>query len=199
MECNHKPRKHETSWYCNARKKCGHPCDRRAGAGTDHFGIGACKNHLGNARTHHGPKLAKAKADKAEQDVRRYLRDQPVPVIDDPIRAMESMIADTQAFYTFVAGYVANLDVEEWTGKEGELSEYVRLLERAQARSQRFLADWVRLGLEERLVRLSERQAEAIGRVIDGVLNALGLDEATLAKARGELPRQLRLVSRGAA
>lgn len=155
----------------------------------------------------HGARAPQAKAAAkrrladaaAEKTIARYLRDQPVPAIDDPIRAMESMIADTQAFYTFVASHVANLDVAEWTGKEGELSEYVRLLERAQTRSQRFLADWVRLGLEERLVRLSERQAEAIGRVIDGVLNALGLDEATLAKARGELPRQLRLVSRGAA
>lgn len=163
------------------------------------IGQNVCKHHGGlspNAKAAAARRLADAKAEKT---VARYLRDQPVPAIDDPIRAMESMIADTQAFYLFVANHVANLDVAEWTGKEGELSEYVRLLERAQTRSQRFLADWVRLGLEERLVRLSERQAEAIGRVIDGVLNALGLDEATLAKARGELPRQLRLVSRGAA
>lgn len=192
MECNHKPRTREDAAYCNARKKCGHPCDNWAGAATDHLGTGTCKWHLGTARTHNGKKQAEAQASK-------FLRDHGVTPIDDPIQSLQELTAKVTAFYEFVNAYVENLDVDQWAGKEAQMSEYVKLLERAQDRAQKFLAEWVRLGLEERLVKLSERQAEAIGRVIDGVLNALGLDEATLAKARGELPRQLRLVSRGAA
>jgi hypothetical protein len=189
MECHHKPRTHANEAYCNARKKCGHPCDNWAGAGTDHKGIGCCSAHLGNARTHHGPKLAQQQASK-------FLRDYGVTPIDDPIVALQQLTSEAQSFYRFVSEHVASIDVDAWAGEEGKLSAYVALLERAQAQAQRFLSDWVRLGLEERLVRLSEKQAEAIGRVIDGVLNSLGLDDETLAKARGELPRQLRLVSR---
>ncbi len=166
----------------------GERCGNLASMGTT-----VCYKH--GARAPQVRKAAQRRIEEAKV-VSKFLKDYPIHAIDDPIVALQSLTSEAQAFYLFVSQHVANIDVDQWAGEEGKLSAYVALLERAQAQAQRFLSDWVRLGLEERLVRLSERQAEAIGRVIDGVLNSLGMDEETLAKARGELPRQLRLVSR---
>lgn len=180
---------------CKATSKStGNRCGNKASKGLE-----VCYMHGARAPQAKAAAQRRIDAEKAEKAAKRFLRDHDVPVIDDPIRALTELTAEASAFYGFVRDHVANLDVEQWIGSEGALSEHVKLMERAQARAQAFLADWVRLGLEERLVRLSERQAEAIGRVIDGVLNALGMDEETLTKAKAELPRQLRLVSRGAA
>lgn len=172
-------------------RSTGKQCGNLASIGTT-----VCYMHGAKA-----PKVANAAkrrvaAEKAEQQVKRYLRDQPVLPIDDPIRALQEMTAEAKAFYSYVRTIVANLDPDEWPADHGSLNAYVALLERSMAQVQRFLTDWVRLGLEERLVRLSERQAEAIGRVIDGVLTALDLPAEYHAKAQAELPRQLRLVSR---
>lgn len=175
--------------YCSATSRStGKQCGNLASAGTT-----VCYIH--GARSPQVRKAAKRRLEEAKV-VSKFLKDYPIRAIDDPIVALQSLTSEAQAFYSFVSQHVAAIDVDDWAGEEGKLSAYVALLERAQAQAQRFLSDWVRLGLEERLVRLSERQAEAIGRVIDGVLNSLGLDDETLAKARGELPRQLRLVSR---
>jgi hypothetical protein len=37
---------------CGAKKKNGELCRAFAGQGTDHFGVGRCKFHLGNTKTH---------------------------------------------------------------------------------------------------------------------------------------------------
>ncbi len=124
----------------------------------------------------HGGKSPAAKAAAgrrlAEAEVRRTLAAYGVVEVEDPIRALVQIVNDAVTFYGFVRSHVADLDVETWTSGDGSLNEYVKLLERAQVQAQRFLSEWVRLGLEERLVKLSERQADAIGQVIDGVLNA---------------------------
>lgn len=156
-------------------------------------GTTVCYMHGGTAKQ---VKAAASRRIEEAKVVSKFLRDFPIRTIDDPIVALQTLTSEAQAFYLFVSQHVASIDVDAWAGEEGKLSAYVALLERAQAQAQRFLSDWVRLGLEERLVKLSERQSELIGRVIDGVLNSLGMDDETLAKARGELPRQLRLVSR---
>ena len=180
---------------CTATSKStGQRCGRKASKG-----LTVCYMH--GARSPQAKAAAKRRQAeaKAEQMIARYLKDTPVVPIDDPIRALQDLAADARHTYAFIKQYVADLDREQWTGSDGELSEHIRLLERYSDRLQKFLAEWVRLGLEERLVRLSERQAEAIGRVIDGVLTALDLPPEYHSKAQAELPRQLRLVSRGAA
>jgi hypothetical protein len=37
---------------CGAKRKNGELCRKFAGEGTDHFGVGHCKYHFGNARNH---------------------------------------------------------------------------------------------------------------------------------------------------
>ena len=174
---------------CRATSRStGSQCGNRAIAG-----MAVCYMHGGKS-----PAAQAAAARRiAHRDAHRTLARQGVVEVDDPVRALIRIASEAVALYELVHDYLANTEVDHWTRDDGTLSEHVKLLERTQAQAQRFLSDWIRLGLEDRLVRLSERQAEAIGRVIDGVLNELGVDEETLRRAREELPRQLRLASRG--
>ena len=54
---------------CGARKKNGDLCRKFAGEGTDHFGAGRCKYHLGNSKNHR-VNAVKQEAVKRSVDVR---------------------------------------------------------------------------------------------------------------------------------
>lgn len=53
---------------CEARNRAGNPCQRPAGWGTDHPGIGRCKLHLGSAPNHR----KHAQVEQARQAVQRF-------------------------------------------------------------------------------------------------------------------------------
>jgi hypothetical protein len=193
-----KPRPLE--WYCGATmRQTEGTCHRRAGQGTNHLGVGRCNLHGGATPSH---ERAGARA-LAERDARSFLANEGVAPVTDPLGALFDHVAQVKAFYEFVRDKVGGLDVDAWENVPGEdndgrmaqLSVYVGLLERAQERTQRALAELVKLGLEERLVRITERQAEMIVRVIDGALEAVGMSDEQRSLARAEVPRRLEEMS----
>lgn len=74
------------------------------------------------------------------------------------------------------------LPVDRWECRDAkgspQLSIYVELLERAQDRTLKALTELVKLGVEERLVKLTERQGEAIVTVLLGALGEFDLSVA---------------------
>lgn len=172
------------------------PCRRPAGWGTDHLGEGPCKNHGGSLRT----VRRASKRRLAEAEFRRYLTEQGIPDIPDPTQRLIELLGEADAFYAFMRDKLGSVEVDEWQSSDDrgvlQATVYVELFERAQERLQRFLVDVQRLGLEERLVRLSELQADMVCTVIERVLGGLGLPEHTQRQARDEVPRQLAIVAK---
>lgn len=175
------------------------PCLKAAGWGTDHVGIGPCRNHGGML-----PGVQKAaRRSLAQAEFRQYLHEQGIPEIDDPTQRLIELLGEADAFYAFMRDKLGSIDVDEWESADErgvlQATVYVELFERAQERLQKFLVDIQRLGLEERLVRLSERQADMVCTVIERVLGTLNMPADVVNRARDEVPRQLALVAKEAA
>lgn len=133
----------------------------------------------------------------AEQNIRSSLAEQGYTLIDDPLASFRQLVSETVAFKEFAAAHVAKLG-ERLVGYDKDEQEYLRavvtMYERAMDRAGKLLHDWVRLNMDERLVAVTERQAELIHKVITATLRDLGADpneEAT----RSVLGRHLRAIS----
>jgi hypothetical protein len=144
------------------------------------------------------PQVQRAAARRlAEAEIRSSIAEQGYELIDDPLASFRQLVSETVAFKEFAASHVAKLG-EQLTGYDKDEQEYLRavltLYERAMDRAGKLLHDWVRLNMDERLVAVTERQAELIHKVITFTLRDLGADpneEAT----RTALGRHLRAIA----
>lgn len=97
--------------------------------------------------------------------------------ITDPLDEFAHIVADARAWYDWAAERVAELYAIRREDEKGgeQLRAEVVVFERAIDRVGKLLVDWVRLGLDERMTRLSEEQGRMMGTLIDRVLDDLGL------------------------
>lgn len=144
-------------------------------------GGSVCPFHGGNAP--HVRKAARARA--AEQQVERELRrlvgltSTDLPGVSDPLELIARCAAESRFFVEQLSGMVNDLkeDVATEDRKTGE--EHVRavlgLYERAMDRTIAASSALARLGYEDRLVRVSEAQAEVLVGVVRASLVELGV------------------------
>jgi hypothetical protein len=102
-----------------------------------------------------------------------------IPPVTDPISALSELAPETLALNDYLRGKVDALRAEEWwykgAGQEQLRSEIV-LYERSLDRCAKVLTDMTRLNLEDRLVTVTERQAEVAVSVIRSTLAELDTD-----------------------
>jgi len=187
------------SWYCASPKKesrGGGACRLRAGFRTDHVGAGRCYYHGGTApRARTGPleQLARERFSK-------WRETNGAPAGDDPLKVILEVLAEVRDWHAYLRAMVDDIDPGEWEsrGKDGatQLTVYVSLLERAQERAYRVAADIIRLGIEDRLARVTELQGRAIASVLLGALADLNLGDRT-DEATAAIDRRLELVTGG--
>lgn len=148
-----------------------------------------CHAHGGRA-----PQVRRAAERRlAEHAARASLADVVVDPIDNPLDKLAELAAEAWALKGHFADVVAQLrDQYRFTDDKGaeHLDARVVLLERAMDRCQKFLADWVRLGFEERKARLDDARAQLVRVAIAGVLGELGL-AVEAPGVRGALERWL--------
>lgn len=172
---------------CSARTSAGKPCRAWAIAGGT-----VCAVHGGRA-----PQVKRAAARRlAASKAARTLADVGVESIENPLLEYAALAEETRALQRQVAAQVA--EVDQWVGPnhlgDEALSVWVQLLERMMDRCARLLADWVRLGFDERLVTLREREADLVEAFLRAVLAdpALALTDEQRAQvpavARRHLP-----------
>ncbi len=100
--------------FCGAEKRSGGPCERPAGWGTSHPGIGCCKNHGGSTPTHERA---------AQKEVaRRECATLGIPIEVDPGDALIGELWETAgnvAFYRqLVQQFPAHPEPDEWVEPE---------------------------------------------------------------------------------
>lgn len=180
--------------HCGGKKRQGEgTCTRPAGWGTDHVGIGYCKLHGGSTGTH----ATQAVRRRAEEDARAVLAELDIREVSDPLAALLKLagqvLAWQEATATLVNGLEDGVRYEGATGAE-QLRAEVALYERAMDRALTVLAAIARLNIEERLARVTERQADAVIDAIDAALAAAGVVGQDAARAKQAAARHLRSV-----
>lgn len=176
---------------CGARKKQGDgTCTQAAGWGTTHPGIGRCKLHGGATPQ----QKAGAARTRAEAETRAVLADLDVHPVADPLQALLELAGQTLAWQAATASLVNQLDGIRYAGQNGaeQLRAEVGLYERAMDRASSVLSAIARLNIEDRVARISERQADVITGAVVAGLTAAGLTGDQLVTAQRAAAQHLR-------
>lgn len=167
-------------------------CELPAGWGTSHKGYGRCRKHLGNA-----PTVAKAaERERLEDRARAELARLDVTPVDNPLEELQKLAGRVLAWEEVIGGLVNGLSGIRYESEHGgeQLRAEVALLERAMDRCERVLVAMARLNIDERLVRVTERQGSLLVEAVKGALDDLGIDRSGEAVRRA-VARRLRLVA----
>lgn len=172
---------------CGAKTRGGKPCQQGAGAGTDHAGIGRCKLHGGNTPNHQ----RSAQLVMAAQAVELY----GLPVTTDPYTALLDELARTAGHVAWLRVKLEEVGEEELTGPvgvegtdaesglehhpEGKPSVWLTLYMEERKHLTSVAATCAKAGIEERRVQIAEQQGQLLAKVINGVLNELGVPAET--------------------
>lgn len=191
MTADRSDRGHDSRRYCGAKKKQGPgTCTRPAGWGTQHVGTGCCKLHGGSTSA----QTVRAARVRAEAETRAVLADLGVAPVDDPLRALLDLAGQTLAWQQATADLVNRLDNVRYAGSNGaeQLRAEVGLYERAMDRASHVLSAIARLNIEDRVARISERQADIVTDAVIAGLTAAGLTGDRLVTAQRAAAQHLR-------
>ncbi|RPE39755.1 hypothetical protein EDD90_2773 [Streptomyces sp. Ag109_O5-1] len=181
---------------CGAQKRQGQPgdtCSLVAGFGTDHVGIGRCKFHGGNTRNQ---RIAAA-AELADLEARQILATLDVTPVGDPFAALSRLAGQVVAWQEAISSIVNDLgDRIRYEGAAGseQLRAEIALYERAMDRTGHVLGLIAKLGIEDRMARVTERQADALVSALEAALAAAGVTGQAADAARKAAARHLRAV-----
>lgn len=184
---------------CSGHKKDGSPC-RNAPMHDQKV----CGFHGGRA-----PQNKRAAAGRAlEREVATALERLDGRPIDNPLTELAAVGGRARVWMNLMESRVQKLlasdDVDggesgggiRYRGGTGEqLRAEVALYERAMDRLGRFLADYGRLNIDDRLARITEKQAELVEKALLATLGEMGMDVKQQTDALQRLERHLRLAS----
>jgi hypothetical protein len=164
----------------------GERCDRYAIIGGT-----VCEYHGGKA-----PQIrAAANRRVAEAQLLASAADLVGTPVDNPLAELAALAGRARAWMHLLEGKVEQLgeDGLRYEGKIGEqLRAEVALYERAMDRLGKFLADFGRLNIDERLSKIEETKADVIIRAIDAALAHAGVVGVAATEAKKVAARHLR-------
>jgi hypothetical protein len=181
---------------CGAQKRQGRPgetCTFVAGWGTEHVGFGHCRLHGGNTRT----QRAGAREQMVDAEARQVLAALDVTPVGDPFAALSRLAGQVLAWQAAISSIVNDLgDRLRYEGASGseQLRAEIALYERAMDRTGHVLGMIAKLNIEDRMARVTERQADALVTALEAALAAAGVTGQQAADARKAAARHLRAV-----
>jgi hypothetical protein len=115
-----------------------------------------------------------------------------VPV-DNPLAELQKLAGQVLAWKDAIGRMVNELEEIRYASEHSgeQLRSEVALFERAMDRCERVLVAMARLNIDERLAKISERQASLVVGVLKGALDDLGIDR-TEEEVRKTMARRLR-------
>jgi hypothetical protein len=199
-------------YYCGAKKRSGGNCERVAGAGTNHKGVGTCSNHLGSTdRAEVAGQVFLAKREAMVMGV--PLNIEPHEAILECIRIAAGEVAyASERIAALQAGeavgpVVSRTDrplkeekgaespdyrVEEIREDSPDLHIWIKVRHLAMDRLVQYSAVAIKAGIEERRVQLAESQGQLLVTVIRGVLEQVERLVDRKIMSRPELPTIVR-------
>lgn len=157
-------------------------------------GQSVCRKHGGAAPQ----SKAAAVRRQVEVEARQVLAELGVPAVEDPLAQLLRLAGEVLAWQRATAALVNGLeDGIRYRGANGaeQLRAEIALYERSMDRAIQVLAAIARLNIDERLVRVTERQADALVGAVNAALEAAGIHGGEQAEAaRKAAARHLRSV-----
>jgi hypothetical protein len=149
-----------------------------------------CRTHGGAA-----PQVrAAAERRQAEAAARRVLAELSVEPVTDPFTALMRLAGQVVSWQEATAALVNELESVRYRAANGaeQLRAEISLYERSMDRAVTVLAAIAKLGIEERLVRVTEQQGALVAQVIRAILGELRLTPEQQARVPEIVPRHLR-------
>lgn len=157
---------------CWAQKHGGEQCGGNAMKGTD---PPRCRNHVGLR-----PAMVKAEQELKEQAAKvgaRLARAGLIDIDENPLTRLQALAIENAKWKAYLREVVGDLDGLRFKAGNGEnIRGEVKLYTEALDRCVKSDVELVRLGIEERLVRIDETQLVAMGAVLRIVLRKRGQD-----------------------
>lgn len=191
---------------CGGKTRAGNPCVHPAGWGTDHPGVGYCKNHGGSTPTHR----VAVQAELARRAVATY----GLPRDIDPAAALLEEVHRTAGHVSWLQVKVAELDEADlvWgvteqvdkqatefggtdTTRAAKPNMWLTLYQQERKHLAAVAKAAIDAGCNERLVRLAEEQGAVLAGAIRAILADLRLTDEQQAMVREVVPRHLRALS----
>lgn len=173
---------------CNAHKRSGTLCRNAAGKGTEHLGFGPCIRHGGQL-----PNVLKS---VQREIVKREAESLGLSIEQDPATAIINLVWRCVGDLTFYSSKVAQeelLQVEVGPNGSKKLSAHpwTVLYHQAEDRLAQVSQAALRAGVEERKVRLAERDAQTIFAAIQSALSQIGMNDSDMSRFRNIFASEL--------
>ena len=182
---------------CGAKTRSGGNCARPAGWGTPTPSVGNCKLHLGCTPTHQRAASAEL-ARRACVNLGIQIHTTPEDaLLDELLEAAGNVKAYREHLKTLPAVYGPLYHVSGIATGEAKPHVAVVMYNQERDRLAKVATEMLRLNLDDRLVRVAERQAELVVEAVKGILRDLGV--ADHPEAAASVRRHLTLVAGEAA
>src|SRR4249920_3502429 len=181
------------------REKCGRPkrqgdrrpCKQPAGWGTSHLGSGPCKRHGGaisGVVKHHQAILIEAKARTL------FGQTEDARPVDNPLAVYAEFAGKVMSWMGVLDKLCHDIDSPRYAGLTGEqIRGEVQLYERAMDRCNTVLSTYAKLGIDERLSRITEAQQVMVMAAIEAALAAADVTGARAVEAKRAAAKRLRV------
>lgn len=153
----HTPEQRDQMPLCGAKKKNGELCRAFSGQGTDHPGVGRCKFHLGNTKTH--------SVNAVVQESQRRMIKLGMPIEIHPHEALLHMLYLASGHVAWLRETIADLD-DLGTFESRVL---VQLYGEERDRVTKVAKAAVDAGVAEREIRLAEEHGEQLYLLLSGI------------------------------
>lgn len=172
---------------CGAKTRAedGHTCGYRAMLGQTR-----CRRHGGALKKNRAAAQRRLAAAAATKAIER----EGIAPLGDPVEMLRQLAAEAVALKDYFSDRLRELESLRYQGNTGEqLRSEVALYERALDRSQKFLHDLAKLGLDTRAVQIDEARIVLLVAVLEKVLASpeLALDASRQARGRELLAEAL--------